>query len=57
MVVNTLDKTSKEDLLNLKTNLEKIGITILDMSLHNDEGYIDQELNVKKYNAPICQDH
>lgn len=49
MVVNTKLTTNKEDLKLLTKNLHKIGITVLEISLHNDEGHINEN-GEKEYN-------
>lgn len=55
MVVNTKSTTTKEDLIRLTKNLEKMGISVLELSLHNDEGHYllddnDNDNKTIKYN-------
>lgn len=49
MTVNTKSNTSLEDLKVLTKNLHKLGITVLELSLHNDEGHINEN-GEKEYN-------
>lgn len=50
MVVNTKSTTCKEDLIILTRNLKKIGISVLEVSLHNDEGHLLDDNKTIKYN-------
>lgn len=43
MVVNTKANTTKEDLIALQTALNKLGIKVIEMSLHNDEGHVKND--------------
>ena len=49
MVINTKSTTSIDDIKKLKINLEKLGIKVLTVSLHNDEGHIKED-GTKKHN-------
>lgn len=49
MTVNTKSNTSAEDLNILQKQLNKNGITVLEISLHNDEGHINENGD-KEYN-------
>lgn len=49
MVINTKSTTSIDDIKKLKINLEKLGIKVLTVSIHNDEGHIKKD-GTKKHN-------
>jgi hypothetical protein len=49
MVINTKSTTTIEDIKKLSANLQKMGIKVLEVSVHNDEGHILED-GSKKYN-------